>query len=100
MLKTGAVAPRERANTLIKPVRGAASSDQATAPINGGVMNGSSAANSIKPLRGVSVRAVIQTIGRANKNESGTVPHTSQTVFISARSSPGNCQSCERAAAK
>jgi hypothetical protein len=97
MLTTGAVAPRARANTLISPVRGAASSDQATAPIRGGVMKGMRAATSIAPLSGVSVRAVIHTSGSANTNASGTVPATSHSVLVTARASPGSCQSCARA---
>jgi hypothetical protein len=92
MLTTGAVAPKVRANTLITPVRGAASSDQATAPIRGGVMKGISAATSMTPLNGVSVRAVIHTRGSANMNASGTVPATTHNVLVTARASPGSCQ--------
>jgi len=63
MFRSGAVIPNFRESTLISPVRGAASSAQATAPISGGVMNGNSAAISIRPFNGVSVRVVIQTSG-------------------------------------
>ena len=100
MLSTGAVAPSVRATTLITPVRGAASSDHATAPMSGGVMNGMSAAISITPLSGVSVRAVIHTSGSASTKASGTVPATSHSVFVTARARPGSSHSSESAATK
>ncbi len=92
MLRTGAAAPNCRARTLIRPVRGAASSAQATAPISGGVMKGNSAAISINPFSGVSVRATIQTSGSAKRNDSGSAPSSSSSVFQKARARPGNCQ--------
>ena len=100
MLSTGAVAPSVRATTLMTPVRGAASSDQATAPISGGVMNGISAAISITPLSGVLVRAMIHTSGSASTKASGTVPATSNSVFVIARGETGQLPELESAATK